>query len=80
MSGLASQQDGGQFEDALRRLHALEIKLTDQVGCRGLVLPTRQEPPIVCSAVQIVCSAGPGRQDSTPAQLATLAFASGQAE
>ena len=31
MSGLASQQDGGQFEDALRRLHALEKKLTDQV-------------------------------------------------
>merc|ERR1712038_182456 len=30
-SGLASQQDGGQFEDALRRLHALEKKLTDQV-------------------------------------------------
>merc|ERR1711973_632305 len=31
VSGLASQQDGGQFEDALRRLHALEKKLTDQV-------------------------------------------------
>merc|ERR1712083_1024068 len=31
MSGLASQQDGGQFEDALRRLHALEKKLTGQV-------------------------------------------------
>merc|ERR1712156_1387886 len=30
VSGLASQQDGGQFEDALRRLHALEKKLTDQ--------------------------------------------------
>ena len=28
---MASQQDGGQFEDALRRLHALEKKLTDQV-------------------------------------------------
>ena len=34
MSGLASQQDGGQFEDALRRLHALEKKLTDQVRPR----------------------------------------------
>ena len=32
MSGIASQQDGGQFEDALRRLHAVERKLTDQVG------------------------------------------------
>lgn len=32
MSGLASQQDGGQFEDALRRLAALETKLTGQVG------------------------------------------------
>ena len=32
MSGLASQQDGGQFEDALRRLAALENKLTTQVG------------------------------------------------
>jgi len=31
LSGLSSQQDGGQFEDALRRLNALEIKLTDQV-------------------------------------------------
>ena len=31
MSGLASRQDGTQFEDALRRLHALEKKLTDQV-------------------------------------------------
>ena len=31
VSGLASRQDGTQFEDALRRLHALEKKLTDQV-------------------------------------------------
>ena len=31
MSGLASRQDGTQFEDALRRLYALEKKLTDQV-------------------------------------------------
>ena len=31
LSGLESQQDGTQFEDALRRLHALEKKLTDQV-------------------------------------------------
>jgi len=31
LSGLSSQQDGGQFEDALRRLNALERKLTDQV-------------------------------------------------
>ena len=35
MSGLASQQDGGQFEDALRRLAALENKLTTQVGVRA---------------------------------------------
>ena len=31
-SGLASRQDCGQFEDALRRLYALEVKLTDQVS------------------------------------------------
>ena len=31
VSGLASRQDGTQFEDALRRLYALEKKLTDQV-------------------------------------------------
>ena len=30
-SGLASRQDCTQFEDALRRLYALELKLTDQV-------------------------------------------------
>ena len=29
--GLASRQDCTQFEDALRRLYALELKLTDQV-------------------------------------------------
>ena len=39
MSGLASQQDGGQFEDALRRLHALEKKLTDQVRPSSFCLP-----------------------------------------
>ena len=39
MSGLASQQDGGQFEDALRRLHALERKLTDQVRPSAFSLP-----------------------------------------
>ena len=39
MSGLASQQDGGQFEDALRRLHALEKKLTDQVRPSSFGLP-----------------------------------------
>ena len=31
VSGLASRQDGTQFEDALRRLYALEKKLTDKV-------------------------------------------------
>ena len=31
-SGLASRQDCTQFEDALRRLYALELKLTDQVS------------------------------------------------
>lgn len=31
-SGLASRQDCTQFEDALRRLYALEVKLTDQVS------------------------------------------------
>ena len=41
MSGLASQQDGGQFEDALRRLHALEKKLTDQVRAERLHLAPR---------------------------------------
>ena len=30
--GLASRQDCSQFEDALRRLYALELKLTDQVS------------------------------------------------
>lgn len=30
--GLASRQDCTQFEDALRRLYALELKLTDQVS------------------------------------------------
>ena len=30
-AALASRQDSTQFEDALRRLHALERKLTDQV-------------------------------------------------
>ena len=39
LSGLASQQDGGQFEDALRRLHALEKKLTDQVRPSSFGLP-----------------------------------------
>ena len=41
MSGLASQQDGGQFEDALRRLHALENKLIDQVRGERLYLAPR---------------------------------------
>ena len=31
MSRVSSRQDGSQFEDSLRRLHALEKKLTDQV-------------------------------------------------
>ena len=34
-SGLASRQDCTQFEDALRRLYALELKLTDQVSVLG---------------------------------------------
>ena len=31
MSGIASRQDGAAFESTLRRLHAVERKLTDQV-------------------------------------------------
>ena len=31
MSRVSSRQDGSEFEDSLRRLHALEKKLTDQV-------------------------------------------------
>ena len=34
LSGVASRQDGTQFEDCLRRLHALERKLTNQVRHR----------------------------------------------
>ena len=32
LGGIQTHQDGTQFEDALRRLHALEKKLTGQVG------------------------------------------------
>ena len=32
LGGIQTHQDGAQFEDALRRLHALEKKLTGQVG------------------------------------------------
>ena len=38
MSGMASRQDGSQFEDCLRRLNALEKKLTDQVKINRCVL------------------------------------------
>ena len=31
-SGIVSRQDCTEFEDALRRLYALENKLTEQVG------------------------------------------------
>ena len=55
-SGLASRQDSTQFEDALRRLHALERKLTDQVrtfpcdGCvQCLLYKGVEEHPVIKS-------------------------------
>jgi len=43
--GVASRQDCTQFEDSLRRLHALEKKLTDQVKSTRSVLNKNQLHP-----------------------------------
>ena len=42
-AGSTSRQDGDQFEECLRRCHALEQKLTQQVARRGDCAQISQE-------------------------------------